>query len=305
MSAEQTRRTINQLDKEIAALSKKAADYEKNEAVARGNASRTAKSISKNASLTTIKSKQAQIERYNDSAVKASNAKADLQKKIATKQKQKATAQTKLQREEAAEHKKIEKAQVAVQRGYERRMDELTEQLNAQITADTPTHLYSENNAEEYDVFISHASEDKGGFVNELYQELTSRDVKVWYDAITIGWGDSLRKKIDDGLRKSRFGIVVLSNDYIRKGWTQYELDGLFQREMTGGKTILPIWHKITKDEVQTLSMSLAGRKALNTAMLSAAEIADELIKLLPKNIQAESIEIEEDTRNAQQQTKI
>ena len=99
---------------------------------------------------------------------------------------------------------------------------------------------------------------------------------------MSIKWGDSLRSKIDEGLRKSRFGIVILSNDYIRKGWTQYELDGLFQREMTGGKTILPIWHKITKDEVQAFSLTLAGRKALNTAMLSAEEIAIELINLLP-----------------------
>jgi len=39
----------------------------------------------------------------------------------------------------------------------------------------------------------------------------------VWYDALSIGWGDSLRAKIDDGLKKSKFGIVVLSKDYIRK----------------------------------------------------------------------------------------
>ena len=59
---------------------------------------------------------------------------------------------------------------------------------------------------------------------------------KVWYDALSIEWGDSLRAKIDAGLRKSRFGIVVISRHYIRKGWTQYELDGLFQKEMTSGR---------------------------------------------------------------------
>jgi hypothetical protein len=85
----------------------------------------------------------------------------------------------------------------------------------------------------------------------------------------------------------------------IRKGWTQYELDGLFQREMTDGKTILPIWHKITKDEVQAFSPTLAGRKALNTAMLSAVEIAEELIGLLPPIDSDDSTEDMEEQDNA------
>jgi sugar-specific transcriptional regulator TrmB len=299
MSAEQTRKTINQLDKEIAALTAKSAEYAKKEAAAQSSAARVAKSIPKNASLSTIKSKQSQIERHRTEAIKAATDKAATDKNIADKRKKRADAQQKLQREEAAERKKSDKAQVAIQRGYEKRIDELTERLNTQATAVLLTHLYAEESAEEYDVFISHASEDKADFVDGLYQELESRGVKVWYDTMSIAWGDSLRKKIDDGLRKSRFGIVILSNDYIRKGWTQYELDGLFQQEMTGGKTILPIWHKITKDEVQTFSQTLAGRKALNTAMLSAVEIAEELIRLLPPVDSDDSTEDMEEQDNA------
>jgi hypothetical protein len=96
-----------------------------------------------------------------------------------------------------------------------------------------------------------------------------------------MSWGDSLRSKIDNGLKRSKFGIVVLSKDYIQKGWTQYELDGLFQREMTGGKIILPIWHDISKKEVQDFSPTLAGRLALSTSMMTPKEIADELRKIL------------------------
>jgi len=89
-----------------------------------------------------------------------------------------------------------------------------------------------------------------------------------------------LRASIDAGLRQSRLGIVIISRYYIKKGWTQYELDGLFQKEMTCGKVILPIWHNITKEEVQNFSPSLAGRKALNTSMYTPREIADELVEL-------------------------
>lgn len=132
-----------------------------------------------------------------------------------------------------------------------------------------------------YDAFISHATEDKESFVNEFVEELKNRTVKVWVDALRIQWGDSLRKSIDEGLKKSYFGVVVISPHFIAKGWTQYELDGLFEREMSGGKVVLPIWHNITKSEVQKFSPSLAGRKAMTTGIMTAGEIADELVKLL------------------------
>jgi hypothetical protein len=132
-----------------------------------------------------------------------------------------------------------------------------------------------------YDAFISHATEDKESFVNEFVEELKNRTVKVWVDALRIQWGDSLRKSIDEGLKKSHFGVVVISPHFIAKGWTQYELDGLFEREMSGGKVVLPIWHNITKSEVQKFSPSLAGRKAMTTGIMTAGEIADELVKLL------------------------
>ena len=124
---------------------------------------------------------------------------------------------------------------------------------------------------------------EKEGFATPFVDELKKRGVKVWYDNDEIKWGDSLRAKIDSGLNHSRFGIVVISRSFISKGWTNHELDGLFNLEMTHGKTILPIWHDITKTEVQNFSPSLAGKKAMSTAVMTPAEIADELVKLLNK----------------------
>ena len=298
MSTEQTRNSLNQIEKEIVDLEKKSADLAKKEASANGSAAHVAKSISKNTTAATLKSKSSQIGRQESEALKAKTAKADIDKKIADKRKKRAGILLKRQKEEAADQKKVDKAQANLQLNYEQRIGQLTDALNTNIALPKQNHLYTEINAEEYDVFISHASEDKGSIADNLYYELDSRGIKVWYDAISIQWGDSLRSKIDDGLRNSKFGIVILSNDYIRKGWTQYELDGLFQREMTDGKTVLPIWHKITKDEVQAFSQTLASRKALNTAMLSASEIADELIRLLPPIDSDETAELMEDTQN-------
>ena len=73
----------------------------------------------------------------------------------------------------------------------------------------------------EYDVFISHASEDKASFVDPLVQSLDSIGVRVWYDEFVLTVGDSLMRKIDHGLSRSKFGIVVISPDFLEKKWTE------------------------------------------------------------------------------------
>ncbi len=48
-----------------------------------------------------------------------------------------------------------------------------------------------------FDVFISHASEDKDNFVRPLAGALAEMGLKVWFDELTQTLGDSLRQKID------------------------------------------------------------------------------------------------------------
>ena len=95
-------------------------------------------------------------------------------------------------------------------------------------------------------------------------------DLKVWYDTDKLKWGDSMREKVDRGLSKSKYGVVVLSPNYIaeHKYWTKAELNGLFQVETINGKTILPIWHNLTKKQVVEYSPIIADRKAMTTASI-------------------------------------
>ncbi|MCV5824275.1 toll/interleukin-1 receptor domain-containing protein, partial [Escherichia coli] len=83
---------------------------------------------------------------------------------------------------------------------------------------------------------------------------------------MTLRIGDSLRQKIDKGLANSRVGLVVLSPAFISKGWTNYELDGIITRAISGEQILLPIWHNITKQEVIDFSPSLADKVARSTA---------------------------------------
>ena len=137
------------------------------------------------------------------------------------------------------------------------------------------------DNDPEYDVFISHASEDKDEIVRPLANALVEKGVKVWYDEFEMKIGDSLRRKIDKGLANSRFGIVVISKDFIKKGWTNYELDGIITKAVSGEQIILPIWHNITKKEVIDFSPSLADKLARNTTINTVDEIATEIAELI------------------------
>lgn len=110
-------------------------------------------------------------------------------------------------------------------------------------------------------VFICHASEDKVHVARPLARELKKRGVDVWIDEGEILIGDSLRQKIDEGLTKSDYGVVILSPNFFKKEWPQRELDGLYQREVANGKVvILPVIHKLSIEQLTEHSPLLAGR---------------------------------------------
>lgn len=132
-----------------------------------------------------------------------------------------------------------------------------------------------------HDVFISHASEDKDEVVRPLAEALRAGGLDVWYDEFALRIGDSLRRKIDQGLSNSRFGVVVLSQAFFGKGWPEYELDGLVSRSVSGEQVLLPIWHNVSKREVMQYSSSLADKLARSTATHTVEEIAGEIIEVI------------------------
>ena len=80
--------------------------------------------------------------------------------------------------------------------------------------------------------------------------ELQKYGLKIWFDKFTLRVGSSLRQSIDEGLAKSRFGIVALSHAFFAKNWPQKELNALFSRRVDGRELILPIWHELTKEDI-------------------------------------------------------
>lgn len=114
-----------------------------------------------------------------------------------------------------------------------------------------------------HDCFLSHAREDKAELVEPLVQALESRGISVWFDAHQIRLGDDIRQRIEEGLRSSRFGVVVLSPSF-RKYWPEAELSALFAREsLFEGTRILPVVHAMTLAESAMVWPLLASRAAI------------------------------------------
>lgn len=117
-----------------------------------------------------------------------------------------------------------------------------------------------------WDVFICHAWEDKEDIARPLAHALQNAGLRVWYDEFTLKVGDSLRRSINYGLSQSKYGIVILSPHFFAKEWPQRELDGLVAKEINSGKVILPIWHIISRKEVERFSPVLADRIGVSTS---------------------------------------
>ncbi len=143
----------------------------------------------------------------------------------------------------------------------------------------------NEPRIENWDIFISHASEDKATFVAPLAKALSAFGVNVWYDDYELKIGDSLSRSIDKGLAKSNFGLVVLSPAFISKRWTEYELRGLTSREMLGQKVILPVWHNVETKDVIAFSPPLADKLAVKTGSMTPVEIAVKIIEAIRPDI--------------------
>ena len=113
----------------------------------------------------------------------------------------------------------------------------------------------------QWDVFLSHAAEDKQTVALPLTEALRRNGVRVWLDKFQIEIGDSIRQKVDQGLVNSRFGVVVLSVPFLTKHWTGSELDALWALD-----AVLPVWHGIDKEMLKQYSPLLAGRASISTS---------------------------------------
>lgn len=281
MSISSLQSTVTRLQGQLADLRKKDAQEAKKEAEALAKANKAGIEASKSKSLSTIQSKLRSAETARKDASAAATKRASIANNITNKNTELMRAQTALSKEEEKQRAKVAKDIQRQQTDQLKRQKEIDNRVVAGMATRRSTEVFIADAQETFDVFISHASEDKEDLVQELVDKAKTCGLKVFYDKDAIRWGDSLRARIDHGLANSRFAVVVLSEAFFRKEWPKRELDGLFGLEIEGKSRILPIWHKISKDDVLKNAPSLAGKMALTTATLTVDEIVERLTEIV------------------------
>lgn len=94
----------------------------------------------------------------------------------------------------------------------------------------------------ERDVFLCHSSEDKPTVLKSLSSALDAARITYWYDEAEIHWGDSITEKVNVGLRRSQYVLVVFSQAFAEKNWPQRELNAALNIEASTGKVkVLPL----------------------------------------------------------------
>jgi len=114
-----------------------------------------------------------------------------------------------------------------------------------------------------YDLFISYASEERRSVVLPIVNRLSDSGLKVWYDDERLVIGSSLLQLISQGLKQSRYGVVVLSRNFFLKDWPKYELDQLTVNKFD---KILPVLHEITYKDLARHAPMVAHKRGVLTS---------------------------------------
>lgn len=121
----------------------------------------------------------------------------------------------------------------------------------------------------KYDLFLSYSTEEKENIVRPLANQLRDWGYIVWFDAHVMALGDSIKGSIDKGIINSDCAVIIISKSYLTKQWTKYELNWFAAKENTKGKhSIIPIWHDISPNEVDSFISTLnQENNELNSAL--------------------------------------
>ncbi|MGH8549988.1 MAG: toll/interleukin-1 receptor domain-containing protein [Methylococcales bacterium] len=85
-------------------------------------------------------------------------------------------------------------------------------------------------------VFVSYHHSNKD-IAERIAMELKKISDHVWFDEFEIKAGDSIRNRIDEGLKDSDYFLIVLSDAARKSQWTEVELS----KALKLGKPILPV----------------------------------------------------------------
>jgi Mn-dependent DtxR family transcriptional regulator len=104
---------------------------------------------------------------------------------------------------------------------------------------------------------MCYSSQDNA-IVSSLSEQLLAQGIDIWLDKWEIRPGDSLRRKIDEGLEETTYFFVILSEHSLKSEWVQTELDAAMVQKIQGKCSLIPILYGI--DDYQ-VPLTLRGMK--------------------------------------------
>lgn len=142
------------------------------------------------------------------------------------------------------------------------RMVEQARTTGHHLTFRSTTYMEERNKWEKPRAFISHDSRDKKEVAEPIALQLQKWMCPVWFDQYSLKVGDSLRERIETGLKECPKCILILTPNFLNNnGWTKREYDSVFTRELVEKqKVILPVWYNISVEDVYKYSPILADR---------------------------------------------
>ena len=106
--------------------------------------------------------------------------------------------------------------------------------------------------------FLSYSFEDRE-FAGRIARGLMAKGIDTWWAEWEIGPGDSLRRKIDEGLGNCTHFIVLLTPSALERPWVQEEMDAGLVRQISGQARFIPLRYGISTSELPPL---LSGKLA-------------------------------------------
>lgn len=95
--------------------------------------------------------------------------------------------------------------------------------------------------AADFEIFISHASEDRAEVARPIYEACERIGLKAFLDEEHIAWGENFTKKINTALGAARVVLTVISGNSVAKDWPVAEVNAALSMEISGAKTVVPL----------------------------------------------------------------
>ncbi len=105
-------------------------------------------------------------------------------------------------------------------------------------------------------VFLSHASEDKT-LALQIADDFRASGIETFLDELDVRAGQSIRQRIDAGLKECSHFIVLLTPQSVAKEWVMAEMDAGFMRKIDGRCTFVPLRHGLATAALTPLLAAL------------------------------------------------